>query len=76
MSKKIAAVEAWWRKWNNRLMHPDDMSRASRTTMYTEVNEMVSVRNRTISMLITADPKSPHYAGMVEDAEKLIEEID
>lgn len=77
MSQKIAAVEAWWRKWNNRLMHAEyDMSRGTRTAMYNEVNEMVSIRNRTISALIDADPEASHYADMLADAKALIERDD
>ena len=73
--KKITTVKEWWRKWNNRLMHADDMmSRASRTNLYEEVVEMVSIRDRTISMLLTADPESSHYADMVKDAKALIGE--
>ena len=72
---KIPVVEKWHRKWGNRIMHADEeMSRARRTEMYNEVHEMVSVRNRTISMLIDADPNSAHYADMIADAKELIEE--
>ena len=73
MAKKIAAVEAWWVKWNHRLMHADDMSRAQRTMLYNEINDLVSIRNRTIEALIDADPNSAHYADMIADAKELIE---
>ncbi len=65
-------VKKWWSKWNNRLMHPEDMSRGRRAAMMQEVADMVSVRDRTIQTLLDADPESPHLDGIKVDARVLI----
>lgn len=65
-------VDRWWKKWANRLMDPDDMSRARRAAMMHEVEAMVSVRDRTIKALLDADPDSPHLEDIRADARVLI----
>ncbi len=70
--EKIPVVEAWWRKWSIRLMDPDDMSRARRAAMYHEVEQMVSIRDRTIEALLTVPPDSPHLDEIRADAHELI----
>ena len=65
-------VLRWRVKWGVRLMHPEDTSRARRATMMQEVDDMVSIRDRTIKALLDADPESPHLDGIKVDARVLI----
>ena len=65
-------VDLWWKKWSGRLMDPDDMSRARRATMMREVDEMVSIRDRTIEALLNVPADSPHLEEIKADARTLI----
>ncbi len=65
-------VLLWRVRWGNRLMHPDAMSRARRSALMQEVDDMVSIRDRTIKALLDADPESPHLDGIKVDARVLI----
>ena len=65
-------VLMWRRKWGVRLMHPEDMSRARRGNLMQEVDDMVSIRDRTIEALLTAAPESPHLEEIKADARALI----
>ena len=55
-------VLLWRVRWGNRLMHPDAMSRARRSALMQEVDDMVSIRDRTIEALLDAVPGCENIA--------------